>query len=402
MENRADAELVIQAQAGDKQAFGCLIERYQTMARQLAFRLVVNESIAKELAQEAMLQAYLSLKQLREANRFKSWLYGIVLNVCRSHLRSQKIDSYSWEALRGGLRVEVLSLAQQPPDPQVVAEEQELYRLVLAAVQTLSPKNRAATLLFYYEQLTLQEIAATLNISVGAVKGRLFKARKQLRTQLRSLHDDLRQKSSRRTKMIKVTIADVIIKSYAPEDENETQREYYIVVLLDEAGQQVLPIWIGPWEGKAIAIGLRDFPTGRPLTFKLMADLLTAAEVTVEEVRVEALKDDTFYGVIKLRNGEKVQEVDARPSDAMALALHTNSPILVEEGVMKMAGIDVSQELAQQPALGKGLDAILAEMEDFKAAHEKKIEQKKEEAPSEDTTAKTQQEIIAQVFGRES
>lgn len=74
------------------------------------------------------------------------------------------------------------------PDPQKIAEEQELYSLVLEAVNALSPKNRTATLLFYQEQLSLHEIAALLGVSVAAVKGRLHKSRLQLRIKLLPLY----------------------------------------------------------------------------------------------------------------------------------------------------------------------------------------------------------------------
>ncbi len=90
MEERTDASLVARARCGDKQAFGEMIERYQTMAQILTMRLVGNVDIARELAQEAMLQAYLSLDHLRDDARFKSWFYGIILNVCRNYLREQK------------------------------------------------------------------------------------------------------------------------------------------------------------------------------------------------------------------------------------------------------------------------------------------------------------------------
>jgi len=81
MEERTDASLVALARCGDKQAFGELIERYQAMAHILTMRLVGNVDIAREMAQEAMLQAYLSLDHLRVDTRFKGWFYGIVLNV---------------------------------------------------------------------------------------------------------------------------------------------------------------------------------------------------------------------------------------------------------------------------------------------------------------------------------
>ena len=153
--------------------------------------MIANEEIARELAQEALLQAYLSLDHLRDATRFKSWLYGITLNVCRNFIRERKIDLCSLDALMGGMSHDISCLAVEAVDPEEMVEERELHRVVLDAVQSLSPKERVATLLFYYEQLSMQEIATILGISVVAVKGRLFKSRKQLRERLLPLLGDM-------------------------------------------------------------------------------------------------------------------------------------------------------------------------------------------------------------------
>lgn len=115
MEKRADAELVARARAGDRAAFDALVDRYQSMAERVALGVVANAETARELAQEAILQAYLSLRHLREAARFSSWLHGIVLNVCRSYLREQKAELLSWEELTGGLRGEPAYLARAYP-----------------------------------------------------------------------------------------------------------------------------------------------------------------------------------------------------------------------------------------------------------------------------------------------
>lgn len=182
MAEQSDLELVLLAQQGDKAAFGQLVLRYQPMALRLAKRVMGNPDLAQELVQDAMLQAYLSLKKLRDPTRFRSWLYGIVLNVCRSNLRRRKVICLSLETMVGDLVHG--SFNGCSPDPQQVAEQTELRTILREAVNTLSHKNRSATLLFYHEQLSLQEVANRLNISVSAVKGRLHKARHQLRAQL--------------------------------------------------------------------------------------------------------------------------------------------------------------------------------------------------------------------------
>jgi RNA polymerase sigma factor (sigma-70 family) len=158
VEERTDIDLVALARNGDKDAFGLLAQRYQMTAQRFAMRLVAKEDSAQELAQEAMLQAYLSLDRLRDPARFKSWLCGIVLNVCRSHLRDREIAFFSLEAIIGGLQFYAVPLFNVPVTPEKIAEERELHRIVLDAINTLVSKDRDAMLLFYYAQLSLKKL----------------------------------------------------------------------------------------------------------------------------------------------------------------------------------------------------------------------------------------------------
>ena len=96
MIERSDTDLISLARAGDKAAFGQLVERHQPMVRGIASKMMRNEQLAQEMMQETFLQAYLSLDQLSNDGRFQSWLYGITLNVCRNHLRMQKTRLLSW------------------------------------------------------------------------------------------------------------------------------------------------------------------------------------------------------------------------------------------------------------------------------------------------------------------
>jgi len=159
LENKSDSELVTLARNGDKDAFGLLVRRYQQTAERLAVRLVAREDRGQELAQEAMHQAYLSLDRLREPARFKSWLYGIVLNICRSHLRDREITFFSLEAIIDGLPFYTIPLFSVPATPERMAEERELHWIMMDAVNTLASRDRDVMQLFYYAQLSLQENA---------------------------------------------------------------------------------------------------------------------------------------------------------------------------------------------------------------------------------------------------
>lgn len=107
-----------------------------------------------------------------------------------------------------------------------------------------------------------------------------------------------------------------------------------IVLLSGENDKQILPIWIGIFEAQAILFALEGIKTPRPLTHDLLKDIIAGFKAEVESVVINALKDNTYFATISLKlNGKRV-EVDARPSDAIAIALRTESPIFVTEPVI--------------------------------------------------------------------
>lgn len=110
-----------------------------------------------------------------------------------------------------------------------------------------------------------------------------------------------------------------------------------IVILKDLTGEKMLPIWIGFMEASSIAIELEKTPRLRPLTHDLVKNLLDATDCTISRVDVTELKDNTFYASIRLKKGEKEQIIDSRPSDAIAIALRTGSPIFVKDEVIEQS-----------------------------------------------------------------
>jgi len=404
MEEKKDSELVALARQGDKDAFGVLAQRYELIARRFAIRLVGNEDGTQDLVQEAMLQAYLSLENLRDPARFKSWLCGIVLNVSRSYLRERRVAFFSLEAIFEGLHFYPAPLYETPATPEILAEERERFQIVFEAVNTLSAADRDAILLGYYAQLSLQEMVAVLNVPPGAVKVRLHRARRRLKALLQEQHPEIVPPEKRRKKMVKVTIADVV-KVESKEGQELSITPYsktpYVVILYDEAGRRLLPIWIGPFEGESIAIGLSDFATPRPLTHNFYSSLLQAINAKVEEVRIVALKKDTFYAVVKMHCGKKTVEVDARPSDAIALAVLNDVPIFVAEEVLETAGTSIPKSV-KGPPNRKGLEKIIKDGEEWQRQNQSRVGQqiKQFQELSKEEKAKRHEEFIASVFGK--
>ena len=132
-----------------------------------------------------------------------------------------------------------------------------------------------------------------------------------------------------------------------------------IVILKDKDGDRVLPIWVGIFEANAIALQIENIATPRPMTHDLLRNVISDLNGQVDRVVVCDLKDNTFYAIIHLPvRGERVA-VDARPSDAIALALRTRSPILVEETVIDNAKtVDFSAERTDTDRLQKWLESL--------------------------------------------
>ena len=110
-----------------------------------------------------------------------------------------------------------------------------------------------------------------------------------------------------------------------------------IVVLKDEQDKFFLPIWVGIFEANAIALQLENISTPRPMTHDLLRNMIGELDAQVTRVVINDLRDSTFFAQIRLITGGKTLEVDARPSDAIALALRTEAPIFVAQSVLDQA-----------------------------------------------------------------
>ena len=132
-----------------------------------------------------------------------------------------------------------------------------------------------------------------------------------------------------------------------------------IIILRDSDGQKVLPIWVGVFEANAIALQIENIATPRPMTHDLLRNIIRDLKASVEKIVVCDLQDSTFYALIYLMlNGEQVA-IDARPSDAIALALRTRAPIFVEETVIDHAKtVDVTADKADADRLHRWLESL--------------------------------------------
>ena len=110
-----------------------------------------------------------------------------------------------------------------------------------------------------------------------------------------------------------------------------------IILLRDTGGQKVLPIWVGIHEANAIALQIENVAPSRPMTHDLLKNVIGDLKAVVQKIVVSDLKDNTFYALIYLEVNGGTVAIDARPSDAIALALRARAPIFVEESVIDNA-----------------------------------------------------------------
>jgi hypothetical protein len=144
-----------------------------------------------------------------------------------------------------------------------------------------------------------------------------------------------------------------------------------LVVLREAGSARYLPIWIGPFEADAIQMGLQHTDAGRPLTHDLLRSVIGELGGRVLNVQVSELRDQTFYAVLSVDVDGRQVEIDARPSDAIALAVRLDVPILVADDVMDAAGqvaADDGEEGAAdggEEAAGQSKDDQLGLFRDF-------------------------------------
>ena len=143
-----------------------------------------------------------------------------------------------------------------------------------------------------------------------------------------------------------------------------------VVILKEKDSDRYLPIWIGPAEADAIAVKLQDISVPRPLTHDLLGSIIDALGGSVSHILVSELESDTFYAKIVINVNGKSEEIDARPSDAIALAVRARVTIYAEENVMDKAGILLDKETGKP---------ILPEDDSGPGQEEKSPEVKEEE-----------------------
>ncbi|HJT59944.1 MAG TPA: sigma-70 family RNA polymerase sigma factor, partial [Ktedonobacteraceae bacterium] len=170
------SQLVEAAQAGDSEAYAALVERFQDMAYAIASRYVGDYHLAQDLVQEAIIEAFVHLRQLKEPSAFPGWFRQIVFRQCTRLLRQAVLPSSSLEAASTDLATE--------RDTEDLVMQAEREAAVRSALASLPQHEQLIAALFYGGGYSYKEVSAFLNIPITTVKKRLHSARQKLRAQL--------------------------------------------------------------------------------------------------------------------------------------------------------------------------------------------------------------------------
>jgi RNA polymerase sigma factor (sigma-70 family) len=353
---------VYAARSGLKEPMAELLRRHWDTAVLLAERVLGSPDLARDAVQEAAIAAMTDVERLRSPDRFGAWFCGIALNVSRKWLRQLRSE-------RSGLLPEPPSEAADPAEAAEIADTAARVRRAIAA---LADGQQDAVRLFYLQGLSHREVADELGISVGAVKARLHQARAALAPKLAQFTTTpeiliqqpeiliqqpeiliqqpeilIQEKeeatavtATDATEWAEVTVTDI----RRSQDEDHSKREH-VMVLTERAGDRRLPIWIGPVEATALALTLESVETPRPFPYKLAAGLVEAAGSQITEVRITQLLSSVFYAIVVVQGPAGLREVDARPSDAVNLAVVAGVPIRVNAGLFAETARDPDSEV---------------------------------------------------------
>ncbi len=351
----SDAALVTLTLAGEREAFGPLLLRYYASVERLCRRLLGPTPEAQDIAQEAALQAFLGLAELSAPARFGAWLHAIAANLARMELRRR--HTFSLDALPDGAPMIVLWTAA-PRTPEEIHAAREVHDMIVVALSELSVVNREVAIGFYMDGYSYAELAELLGVPVSTIKGRLFKGRRQLQQRLAITAHDVLKPDHRSRKDLLMEAPELIeVKIDSIRKSLLTQQR--VVSLRENDGGRYLPIWIGSFEGDAIKMAIEGQQPQRPMTHDLALRLLTPLGAQVQRVVINRLAETTFYAEITLVVDGQVHLVDARPSDAIALAVRSGIPIYAARAVLETAGTTTEAESIadQEPELRPFIDS---------------------------------------------
>ncbi len=184
--SKSNSELIQRAIDGDETAYRQLLENYRGAIFNLLFKMVRNKEETEDLVQEAFIKAFKALPSFNEEYAFSTWLYKIAINNCIDHMRKKRLKTYS---INKPVRSKDGELDREFPDTSMSPDKELLHdertRLIETAIDELPENYKTAILLRHRDEKSYEEIAQLLDIPLGTVKARIFRAREMLKKRLK-------------------------------------------------------------------------------------------------------------------------------------------------------------------------------------------------------------------------
>ena len=338
IDGRDDGELVAAVLAGQREAFGPLLARWQASVLRLCRRLLGPGPQAEDVAQEAAVAAFLGLPRLADPARFGAWLQAIAANRARMALRRRHL--LALDGLSPDAAMERLGWGESGPTPEEAWAAREVHEAILAALRELPPTTRKAVIGFYLQGYSYAELAELLGTQVSTVRGRLYHGRRQLRRTLRPLAEEVLTSAPTRREEHKMDITALLDADVAFVGRLAFSTDC-VVMLQERGGPRRLALEaVDAATGEAVERLLGADQPLAPTTHDLLPRLVAALGGRVEQVSIRRLVGEALYADITLERGGERREVEARPGDAVMLALLASAPIRVAAAVMDAAGFD--------------------------------------------------------------
>jgi len=200
----ADITLVRRAKRGDYGAFDLLVLKYQSKVISLARKFIKDTHLAEDIAQEAFVKAYKSLKSFREESAFYTWLYRITANTAKNYLKSKKRKKEYSESELFSVDTENLDIFDIPggDSPEEILAANNLRDVILESLSNLPEDIRTAVSLREFEGLTYEEISEVIGCPIGTVRSRIFRGREEIQEKIAPLLSDLEKEAINKEKRI--------------------------------------------------------------------------------------------------------------------------------------------------------------------------------------------------------
>lgn len=183
-EQQDDGSLIVRCQAGDKQAFGALVEKYMKRAYYTALGLVGSHEDALDLSQDAFVRAYRSIRKFQPSiGGFFTWYYKILRNLCFNFIRDRAKHARTFSEI-DQQQSQGLEIRDESYDPSLITERNDIKDALWKAISSLKDHEREIIILRDFQNMSYKEIAEVLDCPIGTVMSRLFNARKQLKEKM--------------------------------------------------------------------------------------------------------------------------------------------------------------------------------------------------------------------------